>query len=611
MPYGREENGDASESPESQNYYYTVLNLPPTASDQEVRDRYRQLSVIFHPDKQHDETTKDTATKRFLEIQKAYEVLSDPISRRAYDVLGSEGLEILKYTDLSNVPVDELEHVLKTTHRGLERKRLETLVRQRGGMTIGIDASSLFEQDEDYFYGPRGALGQRLLTRVGGIHRDRFSVRHSVSTDLNSQTSVTLTGTALARDVDSPDGVKVMRRGAIWGTVRHQYSPRINFEATASLLRILPVKFRTTYRDNDTTLSVGTTVTRSKLQRGLSVSTWRSSIPALDVVLSRRLFKNCPMQGNIVLNTSGILPIVAINVSSGQVFDVSLDSSVAEEKNLDLTMRPPTSLGLARWERQWTFGVTLADLRTNLNGQCLLELLELGVSFKLAVELGILTGLNWIFGGEWRRNNTAIGASINLSLEGVTLDIELVYLGQSYSIPIRLSHDREPLLAFITTAVPSVTFLLSYIFILRPRQRWRRIEFFREAKRELREQKSDLLRESKETICLLQETARRHMQAEATSDGLIILEAMYGPSERDDSTDGLDVDMTIPVQALVNKSQLYIPRGDKAGLQGFYDPVPNAAKMLRIRYTFRGREHYAEIPDYKPVVLPLEEHMCE
>ena len=37
------------------------------------------------------------------------------------------------------------------------------------------------------------------------------------------------------------------------------------------------------------------------------------------------------------------------------------------------------------------------------------------------------------------------------------------------------------------------------------------------------------------------------------------MEARYGPSERDEGTEGLDVDVTVPLQALVNLSQLYIP----------------------------------------------------
>lgn len=50
-----------------------VLNVPRSASQNEIRERYRALSVIFHPDKQSEPTTRDTASKKFLEIQKAYE----------------------------------------------------------------------------------------------------------------------------------------------------------------------------------------------------------------------------------------------------------------------------------------------------------------------------------------------------------------------------------------------------------------------------------------------------------------------------------------------------------------------------------------------------------
>ncbi len=44
----------------------------------------------------------------------------------------------------------------------------------------------------------------------------------------------------------------------------------------------------------------------------------------------------------------------------------------------------------------------------------------------------------------------------------------------------------------------------------------------------------------------------------------------------------------------------------QAGIPGFYDPVTGVPKTLRVRYKFRGRMHYAEIPDYMPVVLPLK-----
>jgi len=58
----------------------SVLNLPPAASDYEIRDRYRQLSIQYHPDKQRDESAKEIASKQFLKIQKAYQGMSTLIS---------------------------------------------------------------------------------------------------------------------------------------------------------------------------------------------------------------------------------------------------------------------------------------------------------------------------------------------------------------------------------------------------------------------------------------------------------------------------------------------------------------------------------------------------
>jgi len=74
----------------------------------------------------------------------------------------------------------------------------------------------------------------------------------------------------------------------------------------------------------------------------------------------------------------------------------------------------------------------------------------------------------------------------------------------------------------------------------------------------------------------------------------------------------LNEDVTVSLQALVRNSQLHIPgHHPKSGLQGFSDPAPFALKALRIRYLFNGREHYAEILDDAPIVLPLAEHLVE
>ena len=60
-----------------------MLNLPTTATKEEIRERYRQLSLVFHPDKQHGKPTQETALKRFLEVQKAYESKFDVTVRHS------------------------------------------------------------------------------------------------------------------------------------------------------------------------------------------------------------------------------------------------------------------------------------------------------------------------------------------------------------------------------------------------------------------------------------------------------------------------------------------------------------------------------------------------
>lgn len=118
-----------------------------------------------------------------------------------------------------------------------------------------------------------------------------------------------------------------------------------------------------------------------------------------------------------------------------------------------------------------------------------------------------------------------------------------------------------------------------------------------------------MLRESKETVHLLEDAARRHMQTEASCNGtdpacplpirfswliscliiagLVILEASYGPSERDEATAGLDVDVTVPLQALVHRSQLYIP-GRRSKVSRI--PIPRFAKIGDRRPSLIARE---------------------
>lgn len=65
--------------------YYKILGINKNASELDIKKAYYKLAKIYHPDKNN---TPDN--KKFTEINKAYNILSDSNKRRLYDLTGCD-----------------------------------------------------------------------------------------------------------------------------------------------------------------------------------------------------------------------------------------------------------------------------------------------------------------------------------------------------------------------------------------------------------------------------------------------------------------------------------------------------------------------------------------
>ncbi|XP_029040122.1 dnaJ homolog subfamily C member 5 isoform X1 [Osmia lignaria lignaria] len=79
---------------------YQILEIPKTATPEEIKKTYRKLALKYHPDKNPN---NPEATEKFKEINRAHSILTDLSKRNIYDNYGSLGLYIAEQFGEDNV----------------------------------------------------------------------------------------------------------------------------------------------------------------------------------------------------------------------------------------------------------------------------------------------------------------------------------------------------------------------------------------------------------------------------------------------------------------------------------------------------------------------------
>lgn len=117
--------------------FYATLGVSRTATAEEIQRAYRTLARRHHPDVNKD----PEAQERFKDIAEAYDVLSDPETRRRYDAFGA---------DFRKVPDDvDPEEWAAAERRGAARARGRTRARARAATSGRADDGGFFNGDGD------------------------------------------------------------------------------------------------------------------------------------------------------------------------------------------------------------------------------------------------------------------------------------------------------------------------------------------------------------------------------------------------------------------------------------------------------------------------------
>ncbi len=125
--------------------YYGSLGLDKSATPQQIKRKYRQLAMMYHPDKNKDAQ----AEQKFKEISQAYEILSNPDKRSQYDTRGYSPYDDHSFNFNGFNPGDIFADIFGGMFNGFSRTHMHTSNQPRQqhntkNYQVKVDIRSLF-----------------------------------------------------------------------------------------------------------------------------------------------------------------------------------------------------------------------------------------------------------------------------------------------------------------------------------------------------------------------------------------------------------------------------------------------------------------------------------
>ncbi|CAB1454672.1 unnamed protein product [Pleuronectes platessa] len=542
--------------------YYSLLNVRKEATLEELKASYRRLCMLYHPDKHRDPELKRQAEQLFNQVHRAYEVLCDAHSRAIYDIFGSKGLEVegWEVVERKRTPA-EIREEYERLQREREERRLQQRTNPKGTISVGVDATDLFDRyDEDFEELPGGGFPH--------IEINKMHISQSIEAPLTNSDTAVLSGSLNTHNGNGGGNINMTVRRVTsakgWGEVE--------FGAGDILGPLIGLKmFR-----NVTSRCFLTA------QCGLQFSP-RGLRPSCSLMTARHLDQN----------TMGYLqwrwgPHSAMTTSL-----------VRDTKSSHFTLA--LQLGVPHSYLMMSYQYKFQDEdQTKVKGS-----IKTGW-FGTVVEYGAERKIS---------RHSVLSATVSVGVpQGVTLKIKLARASQTYLFPIHLTDQLLPSAVFYATVGPLLVYLAIHRLVIIPYTHAQKEQDLELQRKSSATDIAKKKQEAESAVLLMQESVRRVIEAEESKMGLIILNAWYGKFVSDTSQKqekAKVIDVTLPLQCLVKDSKLILTEASKVGLPGFYDPCVGEEKSLKLLYQFRGVMHQVISADAEPLRIPKQSHRIE
>uniref|UniRef100_A0A3Q3KNL5 J domain-containing protein n=2 Tax=Monopterus albus TaxID=43700 RepID=A0A3Q3KNL5_MONAL len=518
--------------------------------------------MLYHPDKHRDPELKRQAELLFNQVHQAYEVLSDAHSRAIYDIFGKKGLEVegWEVVERRRTPA-EIQEEYERLQREREEKRLQQRTNPKGTISVGVDATDLFDRyDEDFEEMPGGGFPH--------IEINKMHISQSIEAPLTNSDTAVLSGSLSTHNGNGGGNINMTLRRVTsakgWGEVE--------FGAGDILGPLIGLKvFRNLTPRCFLTAQCGLQFSPRGLRPSCSLMTARHLDQNTMGYLQWRWGPNSAMTTSLVRDTK------------------------SSHFTLALQLGVPHSYLMMSYQYKFQ-----DEDQTKVKGS-----VKTGW-FGTVVEYGAERKIS---------RHSVLSATVSVGVpQGVTLKIKLARANQTYLFPVHLTDQLLPSAAFYATVGPLLVYAAIHRLIIIP---YTQAQKEQELELQRKSSATDIAKKKQEAesaVLLMQESVRRIIEAEESKMGLIILNAWYGKFVSDTSQKqekAKVIDVTVPLQCLVKDSKLILTEASKAGLPGFYDPCVGEEKSLKLLYQFRGVMHQVISAENEPLRIPKQSHRIE